>query len=260
MPQGISERGLISAFLARNDFGAEPSVVAMGTLEQSLTEWFGQSRAINPDGTPAMLYRGECGSQAESEHLQSRLNSVSFTEDRDAASVYAMSPNDRRLGCGAEAPRVMPVYLRIKNPIIENRNDPFVEMSRLMDKLGCREAERIAIKFSNDIRYTGNWDENYASEFDCVAQLLKEKPEELENLYFAAHKFLDDPIEVERLKRAAFDGAIHIGSGETAISLEYRVFGSCQVRSALSGRSMFWRGGETGFAADNKYEPDQRSS
>jgi ADP-Ribosyltransferase in polyvalent proteins len=206
--------------------------------EQPLIEWFGQSRATERDGTPAVLYRGEHGALIDGEYLQSRLNSLSFTADPDAANTYALSPNNSRLDNIAEAPRVTPVHLKIENPIIENRNDPFIDLSHLADKLGRREAKRIALKFDRDIQYTGNWDSNYASEYDSVAQLLKEKPGELKNLYFNAHKFLDDPVEIKRLKKAGYDGAIHIGNGETATVLEYRVFSPRQVRSALSGRSM----------------------
>ena len=220
----------------------EQSVVAPRPQEHSLTEWFGQSRAVNPDGTAAVLYRGEHGALVEGEYSQSRFNSLSFTDDSDAASTYAMSPNNNQLDRTAEAPRVTPVHLRIENPIIENRNDPFIDLSHFADKLGCREAKRIARKFDRDIQYTGNWNNNYASEYYSVAQLLKEKPDELKNLYFNAHKFLDDPVEIERLKKAGYDGAIHIGNGETATSLEYRVFDLRQVRSALSGRSIFRRG------------------
>jgi hypothetical protein len=72
--------------------------------------------------------------------------------------------------------------LRIENPIVENRDDPFIGLSHLADKLGRGEAKRIALKFDRDIRYTGNWDINYANEYDSVAQLLKEKPDELKNL------------------------------------------------------------------------------
>jgi ADP-Ribosyltransferase in polyvalent proteins len=207
--------------------------------EQPLIEWFGQSRATEPDGTPAVLYRGEHGALVDDEYLQSRLNSLSFTADRDAANTYALSPNNSQFDSVAEAPRVTPVHLKIENPIIENHSDPFIDLSHLADKLGRREAKRIALKFDRDIRYTGNWEDNYAREYGSVAQLLKKKPNELKNLYFNAHKFLDDITEIERLKEAGYDGAIHIGNGETASVLEYRVFNPRQVRSALSGRSMF---------------------
>ncbi len=252
MTQEISERGAVT------DFGPAQGAVAPRTPEQRLTKWFGQSRAIEPDGTPAILYRGDYGARAGSDYLQSHLNSLSFTEDRDAANIYAMSPDYSQFGGVAEAPRITPVYLKIENPIIENRNDPFIDLSHLAEKLGRREAKRIALRFDDDIRHTGNWDENYASGYCSVAQLLKERPDELKNLYFNAHKFLDDPLEVRRLSRAGYDGAIHIGNGETATSLEYRVFDSRQVRSALSGRTIFWRGGKTNFAAGNY--PGRRSS
>jgi hypothetical protein len=221
-------------------------------------EWFGQSKASKPDGTPAVLYRGEHGANARSERSQSRLNSLSFVEDRDAANIYAMSPNNSRLDYLAEAPRITPVHLMIENPIIENRDDPFIDLSLLADKLGRREAKRIAIKFDNDIRYTGNWDVNYASRYSSAVELLKEKPDEFKNLYFSAYKFLDDPVEVERLKRAGYDGAIHVGNGETATSLEYRVFYSCQVRSAICGRRIFWRDGATGPTAASDLLPAKR--
>jgi len=55
----------------------------------------------------------------------------------------------------------------------------------------------------------------------------------LMNLYFNAYKFLDDLVEVDRLKAAGYDGAIHIGNGETAGVLEYRVFDLRQVRPAF---------------------------
>jgi hypothetical protein len=140
-------------------------------------------------------------------------------------------------------PRVTLVHLKIENPIIENHSDPFIDLSHLADKLGRREAKRIALKFANDIQDTGNWYDNYAREYGSVAQLLKEKPNELRNLYFNVYKFLDDTAEIELLKEAGYDGAIHIGNGETATVLEYRVFNPHQVRSALSGRSIFRRSG-----------------
>jgi len=64
--------------------------------------WPKQGR--KPDGTPAVLYRGEHGALVESEYLQSRLNSLSFTTDRDAANTYAMSPNNSQVDRVAKAP------------------------------------------------------------------------------------------------------------------------------------------------------------
>lgn len=199
---------------------------------QPLSEWFGKSRAVDAEGKPLVVYRGEHGEPVERETFQSRRNSLSFG-DREVANTYAMDPND----CWdiAQAPRVIPAHLKIEKPIIENRNDPFLDLAHLQKKLGTEEARRIALKFDKDIQYTGSWEENYANKYDSVANLLKEKPEELKNLYFDTFRYLDDPAEVERLKKEGFDGAIHVGNGETAGSIEYRVFDHKQVRPALWG-------------------------
>ncbi len=133
----------------------------------------------------------------------------------------------------AQAPRVSPVYLRIENPIINNLEDPFIDLAHIEKALGVAEAMRIAKKFSNDVEYTSNWDENYAGKYASVADLLKRYPQELKNLYFDAFKYLDDPKEVALLQKKGYDGAIHVGNGETSTSTEYRVFYPSQVRSAI---------------------------
>jgi hypothetical protein len=234
------------------DLSISLAVAALRSCERPFKVWLGQSKATKSDGTPAVLYRGEHGVRPEGVHLQSCLNSLSFTDDRDAANTYATSPNNSRLDNVAETPRVTPVHLKIENPVIENRNDPFVELSHLVDKLGLTEGKRIALKFDADIRYTGNWNDKYEGKYDNVAQLLKERSDEIKNLYFNAHKLLDDPVEVERLKKAGYDGAIHIGNGETATALEYRVFNPNQVRSAISGHSIFWHSAGPGPASGGR--------
>ncbi|MDE1935847.1 hypothetical protein, partial [Bradyrhizobium sp.] len=127
--------------------GKSLGFVTQRTNEQQFAEWFGRSKAVKPGGTPAVLYRGEHGARLDDEHLQTRLNSLSFTDDREAANTYAMSPNNSHLDHVAKAPSVTPVHLKIENPIIENLNDPFVDLSYLVSKLGSREAKRIALKF-----------------------------------------------------------------------------------------------------------------
>jgi len=102
-------------------------------------------------------------------------------------------------------------------------------------ELGRTEAMRIARKFSKNIEYTGNWDENYADKYASVADLLKRQPQELKKLYFDTFKYLDDPKEVALLQKKGYDGAIHIGNGETSTSTEYRIFDLSQVRSAITG-------------------------
>lgn len=155
----------------------------------------------------------------------------SFSGDPAAASTYAMHPNVHK--DIVQAPRVSPVHLKIEKPIINNREDPFIDLAHIEKDLGQEQAMRIARKFSSDIEYTGNWYENYAGKYASVADLLKRHPQELRNLYFDTFKYLDDPEEVSLLRKKGYDGAIHAGNGETSTSTEYRVFDASQVRSAI---------------------------
>jgi hypothetical protein len=113
--------------------------------------WFGKSRVVDEAGKPLVVYRGEHGAVPES-GFQTRLPSLSFG-DANAANTYAMSPNYHL--DTVQAPRVTPGHLKIENPIIENRDDPFVDLSHLESKLGADEARRIAELCDSDIRYTG---------------------------------------------------------------------------------------------------------
>jgi len=213
-----------------SESGAHRAALA---LKKEFYDWFGKSHATNPDGTPAVVYRGEHGTLPEDKQFHSRLISLSFCDDPSVASTYAMHPNFR--WDVARAPRVSPVHLKIEKPIIKNLEDPFIDLAHIEKELGRKEAIRIARKFSNDIEYTGNWDENYAEKYASVADLLKRHPQELKNLYFDAFKYLDDRKEVALLQKKGYDGAIHVGNGETSTSTEYRVFDPSQVRSAIKG-------------------------
>lgn len=201
------------------------------TLKNEFYDWFGKSHATNPDGSPAVVYRGEHGTPPSDDQFHSRLNSLSFCDDPAVASTYAMLPNVHK--DIAQAPRVSPVHLKIEKPIINNREDPFIDLAHIEKELGRKEATRIARKFSSDIEYTGNWDENYAGKYASVADLLKRSPQDLKKLYFDTFKYLDDPNEVALLQKKGYDGAIHAGNGETSTSTEYRVFDPSQVRSAI---------------------------
>ena len=205
-------------------------------LNKEFHDWFGKSCATNPDGTPAVIYRGEHGAPLNDRQFHSRLNSLSFCGDPASASTYAMRPNVHK--DVAQAPRVSPVYLKIEKPIIKNLDDPFIDLAHIEKELGRKEAIRIANKFASDIEYTGNWDENYACKYASVVDLLKRQPQELRNLYFDTFKYLDDQKEVVLLRKKGYDGAIHVGNGETSASIEYRVFASSQVRSAIDWRKV----------------------
>lgn len=193
--------------------------------------WFGNSVVVNSKGEPLVVYRGEHGADTSLE-VQTNIGSYTFTDDPRVASFYAQDPNDSRMR--AELPRVTPAYLRIENPIFNNTDDPFVELSWLEEKFGRDEAVRIARKFADNIEYTGNWMEDLANEFDSVDEMMDAAPERVGDLYFDAFRYLDDQEEMAKAKAAGFDGAVHIGNGESASAIEYRVFDRSQIKSAIA--------------------------
>lgn len=158
---------------------------------------------------------------------------MSFGSAR-AASIYATTPNQRRLDSVAQAPRIVPAYLRIKCPLVDSPDDPFIDVARLVEVLGVEQARRIAMKFADHIEETGLWQEDFSGAHPLVRDYIAHAdPDELEALYFSVYPLLDDPSEVQLLRAAGFDGAIYGGSGETALEPEYRVFSVDQVLPAI---------------------------
>jgi hypothetical protein len=202
------------------------------TPPPDVAAWFGQSKVRTPEGLPEVVYRGEHGEPVPGQQFQSKLSSLSFG-DQEAANLYAMEPNDPRMR--VQAPRVTPGHVKIENPIIVAKDDPYIELGHLEQKLGTAEARRIAEKFDPHIRNTNNWEENYAHKYNNVVELLQHEPEQLKNLYFDTYRYLDDPHEIELLKKHGFDGAIHLGNAGTRDTIEYRIFDPANWRSSIYG-------------------------
>lgn len=194
---------------------------------------FQHSKAINQEGQPLMLYRGEHGARDLTREddkfgdFQSRCGSLSFSTYQ-IAHHYATSPNYR--GDSVVDGRISAAILDIQNPFV-NSADSFLEMGDVITLLGDAEARRIALKFSDAICKTDNW-RAISSELGCetIYQFIHENPDRLSELYFDAYLFFDDKTEVARLKKLGYDGAIHGGNGESALEKEYKVFSKEQVR------------------------------
>lgn len=189
---------------------------------------------VDDDGAPLVVYRGEHGDNQDlpgDNLFQSRLGSISFGS-AEAASFYAEEPNNRN--DRPVAPRVYPVHLQITNPIIHNLEDPFIDLSALEAALGREHALRIACKFAHAVQNTSCWEE-MAAELGvvCVEEAVQDHPDRLLEAYFDVFYLLDDPDEVRLLAKHGFDGAIHMGNGETADELEYRIFDESQAFSVF---------------------------
>lgn len=187
--------------------------------------WGVNSKVVDDQGCLLPVFRGQHGTL---EHWgETRLGSLSFGS-AEAASLYALQPNDRRMVVAA--PKVFPVFLDIRNPFVANADDPFMDLSHYAAVFGIEETCRIALKFKDYVENTNAWEE-LQPEYGSIERLVAERPDLLQALYVEVYTLLDDPEEVERLRAAGFDGAIHGGSGATSLEPEYRVFSMEQVRS-----------------------------
>lgn len=205
-------------------------------------EWFGDSVVVNADGTPKVVYRGEHGESDE--QFQSRRGALSFGT-KEIANLYAERPNDH--GDRTARPRVTPAYLRIENPLINTPDDPFIELSDVIDKLGQGVAEKAAREFYNDIYESGAWYDDYQDKYDSINDLIAKNPDGLRGLYVYAYKFFDNPEFVAAAKKAGYDGAVHAEYGahsEEEEGAEYKVFDESQVKSAIGNNGAYSR--ETG--------------
>lgn len=195
--------------------------------------WFGSS-VVHENGTPIIAWRGEHGPVTEG--FSSRLGSLSFGT-RETASLYACSPNDSRMT--VVAPRVSPYMLRIVRPVMNDPDDPFMDLSHLIEALGREEAMAVALEHADRVSSTGHWDETYAEEWGAdVAGMLASHPARLDGLYLVAHAIMDDHRVCGLLRRAGYDGAVCGGWGENACEPEWRLIDHNGALPALS----WWNG------------------
>jgi hypothetical protein len=185
----------------------------------------GSNFVTNDDGTPLKVYRGEHGSNGIT--LETRLGSISFGT-REAAYLYATDPNMQ--GDNAESPRVIEAFLTIRKPVVSDIDDPFVDLRTISQAIGTEKAITIALEQAESIEETGNWIDNFADKYESVADLVREDPGAIDELYLDAFRIFDVHRYVQWFEDEGFDGAIHGGNGETVLEPEYKVFSRDQVQ------------------------------
>lgn len=183
--------------------------------------WFAGSAVVDSNGSPLLVYRGEHGDNTSGETFHTRVASTTFASQK-AAELYARSPNDHR--DYAKVPRVHSCYLSIKNPVMNDPRDPFIDLSVIEKALGRDKALMIAEKNQEDFEYTNNWEElmdTYETPLDAYVAG--------EDVYMSAYVIFDDSEYVAWFKAAGYDGVIHGGNGATAEETEYKIFSHNQA-------------------------------
>lgn len=202
--------------------------------------WFNGSYVADHNKLPLVVYRGEYGDPQlalapdptgtfqKRGQFQARAGSLTFASAK-AASTYAMEPN--RYGDVAHAPRVTPVYLSIKKPVINTPRDPFIQFNDLEQTLGRDRGKEILLQYAAQVEDTSNWIENYAEKYPSLEKALASAEVAPFRFYLEAYHVLDDPGIVKEFQAEGYDGAIYQGSGETLDEPEYRIFDASQAKS-----------------------------
>lgn len=170
-------------------------------------------------------FRGQHG-RPDKGAIHSRLPSVSFGS-LPVAIVYAGSPN--HFGDTIVQSQVIKAHLRIERPLPLCPEDPFIDAGLVLALMGVERGVEMLCHFGEHIYNTNNWCEHFAHRFSDVAEMADQAPELLPELYLEAYVLLDDPEFVAVAKKKGFDGAAYGGSGESALTTEYRVFSQEQI-------------------------------
>jgi hypothetical protein len=197
-------------------------------LYLDLARRLANTAASDDQQMPIVVYRGEHRRTNDAVHTRTRTISFGSVASANTYAIEPNNPNDIPI-----APRVMAAYLSIRNPVVNDRDDQFIDMSTIAAKLGRDKAELIARRLAGHIEHTGNWVDNFASQYESVGQLLEAEPERLSELYLDAYPVFDDDEIVAWFIESGYDGAIHSGNGETALEVEYKVFDRSQVCFAI---------------------------
>jgi hypothetical protein len=192
-----------------------------GLDETKFRQWFSGSKVVDSAGNPLIVYRGEHGENSSGETFHTRVASTTFASQK-AAELYARNPNNRSEI--AKSPRVHSCYLSIKNPVMHELHDPYIDLSIIEKAIGRDKALMIAEKNQEDFEYTNNWEElmdTYETPLDAYLAG--------EDVYMSAYVIFDTPEYVAWFKAAGYDGAIHGGNGATAEETEYKIFSHDQA-------------------------------
>lgn len=218
------------------------------TQTPEFKRWFGDSKVVDDNGEPRVVYHGTNKSfdtfKISTPDNWSGRPSMWFAEDHDMANLFV--GGRRNQSSSVKGAQVYPAYLSLKNPLdlrgIGGRSE--MTLGQFLTKAGVDGSpaaiERIAQR-RLDTRET-----EFAKSFTGKTALehLVEQSKRTQPLY----SFLDDPIVVEELQKAGYDG-VHFqekrGNPSPRAKLKevqsdtYAVFSPEQIKSATGNSGAF---------------------
>ena len=113
------------------------AIKSVATNTPAFKKWFGDSKVVDADGKPLVVYHG---TQSDIEEFEGYESPGWFSDNPSFASEYAANQRPQE----GFYPNVMPVYVAIKNPLALDfdMNDSASAALPVMRKLGIEEASR----------------------------------------------------------------------------------------------------------------------
>lgn len=192
------------------------------------------TKAVNEEGTPKLLYRGEFGLKAQAKPQLEAQNCIVSFGSCEVGNDYACAFGREEQPMLA---RVYPVYLNITKPFVNDPDDPYVDYTQLVSLLGEKDAKHFFLKHQETAMSNGNWlnKVNYPEQFKDIRDLAERAPERLNELYIHVFALMEDAKFVRLLKDAGYDGAITCTDTDHEDTAEYWVFDPSAVVFALTG-------------------------
>jgi SAM-dependent methyltransferase len=245
-PTGIAvfdPRRVKAAYGNRGTFDPnDPDIRNPATQEDmppAFKKWFGDSKVVDAKGKPLVVYHG--------------TNKSFTTFKTDRPMWFAVNPElasqfsaGGRRSFGSKPVKgslVMPVFLRITNPLDLTFAHRWVRLSRvdLMKEIGVDTSEESLRELAKH---------QLASGYVGVGSHIEDPVSHLVNLYRekdSIYHLLDDPDMVLAMKSKGYDGLMMTESITTGTrskptlikSVTYAVFDATQVKSAYGNRGTF---------------------
>lgn len=227
-------------------------LLRQGSTEQTesplFKKWFGNSKVVNEDGTPMVVYRGEYDVGERAGQIQTKIGTPTFTDAPGVASVYAMDPNAYMDKARATGAHVIPAYISMQNPIDlrGGYEESVVTLGQLRSIFKGSEAELYKIL-------------RPAADFRIDGEMIDEVDFETADgdIYTDTYKVFDEEGIVDLAKKHGYDGFIYWGGftgtfelheqglsmkniRETEeVTLEIRPFSQNQIKSAVGNVGAF---------------------
>jgi CheY-like chemotaxis protein len=104
----------------------------------------------------------------------------------------------------------------------EDEPEAALDLLRSAIAIGCERTLQIAREMRAQIEYTDRWMEELGKSFKTPLDFLQNNADAWDQLYLNAYLVFDSPKYVAWFGAKGFDGAIHVGNGESALEqVEY---------------------------------------